>query len=451
MDERIYTVSAITREIKLILRNSLPSGISVTGEISNFKLHSSGHLYFSLKDDKSVIKAVMFNAASKGLNVRDGDKVICRGYIGVYEPYGTYQLIADSMEKSGEGELYAEFLRIKKKLDKEGLFALSNKKALPQYPLSIGIITSPTGAVIRDIGNVLSRRAPYVKKYLYPASVQGKNADRTLMEGIMYFNSHIKPDIIIIGRGGGSIEDLWAFNSEELARTVCASTIPVISGVGHETDFTIIDFAADKRAPTPSAAAEIAVKDRNDMFNSLKQQMQSMDKLLSTKINTRKQTLNILGRNFIISSHRTIDRRRQHLDDMRNALDRKLSNTLSVRKERLMNAKANIAKISPYAQLSNMRIRLEHMNENINNAINMNIRERTVTVNHLKSNLRHLSPLNTLKKGYSIVYNNENVIIKNYNDAKTGEAISIRLADGLLNASITGKEHNNGNKTREKD
>lgn len=447
MDERIYTVSAITKEIKLILRNALPSGISVTGEISNYKLHSSGHLYFSLKDDKSVLKAVMFNAASRGLSIRDGDKVVCKGYIGVYEPYGTYQLIADSIEKSGEGELYREYIKIKNKLEKEGLFDISRKQKLPAYPLSIGIVTSPTGAVIRDISNVLLRRAPYIKKYIYPAAVQGKNAHESLIQGITFFNNEIKPDIIIIGRGGGSIEDLWAFNNEELARAVFNSRIPVISAVGHETDFTIIDFAADRRAPTPSAAAEIAVRDKTDIDNSLHQHNESMKKALNSKLQSRKQTLHILSRNFYISSTRTIDSRKQHLEDLRMMLGEQLRNAVFERKERIAHAKEHLARMSPVVHIAKMRMTTQHLKMNMQNAMNHYMKKRIVAIEHLKGNLRHLSPLNTLNKGYSIVYNNENVIIKNYNDADAGDEIRIRLAKGSLRASVKSKEQNDVNKT----
>ena len=277
MTEKIYSVSKITREIKNLLKKSLPTDLKIIGEISNYKLHSSGHLYFSLKDDKALIKAVMFNAGKNGVKYQDGDQVICDGYIGLYEPYGSYQIIVSSIEKSGQGELYKQFLKIKEKLQKKGYFDNEHKKDIPLYPMSIGIITSSTGAVIRDISNVLKRRAPYIKKYLYPANVQGENAHKSLINGIEFFNTQILTDVIIIGRGGGSMEDLWEFNNEDLANSVFDSKVPIISAVGHEMDYTIIDFVADKRAPTPSAAAEIAVRDINDIRMDLKKHNMKMN------------------------------------------------------------------------------------------------------------------------------------------------------------------------------
>ncbi len=451
MNEHIYTVYEITSQIKSILRNSLPQTITVTGELSNYKMHSSGHLYFSLKDSKSLLKAVMFNARKHGLSLKDGDRIVCSGYIGVYEPYGTYQLIADKIEKSGQGELYREFLRIKEKLNKEGLFNEDIKKPIPPYTLSIGIITSPTGAVINDIKNVLSRRAPYVKKYIYPASVQGENAHKSLIKGIEYFNSHIMPDVIIIGRGGGSMEDLWEFNNEELANAVHKSTIPVISAVGHETDFTICDFVSDKRAPTPSAAAEIAVRDREDIMADLKNMKASMERSLFDNLSEHKNKLHILKRNFYIASTSGLNEKKQYIDQLMNEMNNILDNQIAVKTKHLDKLNYALKLFKPSDRFKHMKDTIKNQHMRIERIIWQNVADKKSDIISLKTNLQHLSPLNILNKGYSIVYNDKNDIIKNYDNTDAGDNISIRVSDGKIFASVNGKEKNDEHETGKKD
>ena len=259
---RHFTVSQINQFIKYTLDASpVLSDIYIHGEISNFTNHRSGHLYFSVKDEESVLRVVMFKSSAVRLKFlpENGMKVLIHGRISSYVRDGQYQLYADSMEPDGAGALAVAFEQLKKKLEAEGLFAAEKKKLLPPFPKAIGIVTSPTGAAIRDILQILGRRYPLSKVILFPVQVQGDAAPRQLISGIQYFNRHLSVDVIIIGRGGGSMEELWAFNNEELARAVAASEIPVVSAVGHEIDFTISDFAADLRAPTPSAAAELTV------------------------------------------------------------------------------------------------------------------------------------------------------------------------------------------------
>ena len=264
---RIATVTQINNYIKAIMEQTpVLQNVWIKGEISNFKLHSSGHIYLTLKDGGAVLRAVMFRGAAQSLRFRpeDGMKVLARGRISVYEAGGQYQLYIEEMEAEGQGDLYAKFEALKKQLGEEGLFDEQRKKKLPQFPAAIGIATSPTGAAVRDMINILRRRYPMVRVILYPCLVQGEGAAKTVVSAIEHFNSTKSVDVIIIGRGGGSIEDLWAFNEEITARAVAASELPVISAVGHETDFTISDFVADLRAPTPSAAAELADRLQND-------------------------------------------------------------------------------------------------------------------------------------------------------------------------------------------
>jgi len=296
---RIATVSQINNYIKALFEKvPVLQNIWIKGEISNFKLHSSGHIYLTLKDEGSVLKAVMFKYAAMSLNFKpaDGTKVLARGRINVYESGGQYQLYIEEMEEEGKGDLYAQFEALKKKLSDEGLFDADIKKPLPKFPEKIGIVTSPTGAAIRDMINVLKRRYPVVKTIIYPCLVQGENAAQSIVKGIEYFNEKVPVDVIITGRGGGSIEDLWAFNEEITARAVAKSVIPIISAVGHEVDFTICDFVADMRAPTPSAAAEIAVPDIVELRNNIDSMRNSMSILLKNKVENQLRSLELISK-----------------------------------------------------------------------------------------------------------------------------------------------------------
>ncbi len=268
----IFTVGTLTGYIKNILeRDVYLRNVTVKGEISNFIAHRSGHWYFTLKDEDSQIKAVMFRGSNMGVGFKpeNGHKVLLRGDISVYAPQGTYQINATGMKRDGLGDLYVAFEELKRKLDAEGLFDVSHKKKLPAFPQKIGVITSANGAAVRDIKNVAPRRCGAVQLVLYPALVQGAGTEDSLLKALRYFEEEYPVDVIIIGRGGGSIEDLWGFNGERLARAIYAMQTPVVSAVGHETDFTICDFVADLRAPTPSAAAELAVPDMQGLLQSL--------------------------------------------------------------------------------------------------------------------------------------------------------------------------------------
>lgn len=272
MEPRIATVSQINGYVKKILdSNILLNDIWIKGEISNFKLHYSGHMYITLKDEGGVLKAVMFKSAAMRLPFmpEDGMKVLARGRISVYEAGGAYQLYINEMVPDGVGELYIAYEQMKKRLEAEGLFDEEFKKPIPLYPKAVGVITAPTGAAVRDIIHVITRRFPMAEIIIYPSLVQGAGAAENICAGIAYFNAHPMADTLIVGRGGGSIEDLWAFNEESVARAIFASEIPVISAVGHETDFTIADFVADLRAPTPSAAAEMSVPARLELAGRL--------------------------------------------------------------------------------------------------------------------------------------------------------------------------------------
>jgi len=351
---RIYTVQELTREIKGVLENGFP-GIRVRGEISNYKRAASGHIYFTLKDEKSVIKVVLFKGYQKNMDfeLEDGLKVIVHGSISVFDRRGEYQILADLIEPEGVGALQIKFEQLKKKLEQEGLFDVSRKKKIPPLPDTVGIVTSETGAAIRDILNVLRRRHSGVDVIIYPTLVQGAGAAEGIAGAIAEADRRNETDVLIVGRGGGSIEDLWPFNEEITARAIAASAIPVISAVGHETDFTISDFTADLRAPTPSAAAELVVKSRDELLNRFRDLYRrlavSVDRLL--KLNEERlsrYTAEILQKRV----EALINGRRMVLDDVARSLSIGMETTISAVRNRFEKAAARLDVLSPMATLS---------------------------------------------------------------------------------------------------
>lgn len=387
------TVSELTAYIKqLVDSDMLLSNVTVTGEISNFKLHSSGHMYFSLKDSNAVIKCVMFRTYNMRMRFmpEEGMKVIVRGYVSVYPPGGTYQLYAEEMQPDGTGSLYLAFEQLKRRLEAQGWFAQEHKKPIPKLPRAIGIVTSPTGAVIRDMLNILQRRYPNVRVIIYPSPVQGSDAAPQLAAGIRYFNEKKNVDVIIIGRGGGSIEDLWPFNDEGLALAIYESEIPVISAVGHETDFSISDFVADLRAPTPSAAAELAVPEKK----VLKERLMIYEKNLANSLLMRlKRERERISR---LSSSRCIARPYERVDPLRQQLDGKLRELTLITKTRLEKQRSRLA--------------------------------------GLAGRLDALSPLTVLSRGYAIAQKEDGSVIKSVKNMTAGERISVRVADGRFAA-----------------
>ena len=371
--------------------------VYVKGEISNFKNHiSSGHFYFSLKDKDSQIKAVMFRSSASKMKFvpENGMMVVAHGRVASYVRDGQYQLYADSMEPDGVGALYVAFEQLKQRLAAQGVFAPEKKKPLPKIPKTIGVITSPTGAAVRDIINIATRRFPFAKIVVYPALVQGENAASSLISGIRYFNDTGSADAIIIGRGGGSIEDLWAFNDENLAKTVCASEIPVISAVGHETDFTICDFAADLRAPTPSAAAELAVPDTAELKHKINNIISRESAVLLQMLSAKRETLARYEKSRYLSSP-------GHMID-----DRRMALVLS--SERLMTSAAHVNEIKKHA------------------------------LSALSGKLEALSPLAVLSRGYGVVSSEEGKVIKEIADVSVGDKITVKVRDGEIYAGVSG-------------
>ncbi|MDO5477897.1 MAG: exodeoxyribonuclease VII large subunit [Clostridia bacterium] len=396
MDQLKMTVSELNSNMKKLL-DSRPGlkDIWIQGEISNFKINlPSGHMYLTLKDEKSVLKACMFRGANQNLTFRpeDGMKVLARGRVTVYEPGGTYQLYIEELILDGLGELYAAFNQLKEKLRAEGLFDEELKKPIPEYPKRVGVITSDTGAAVRDIINVIKRRFRYADIILYPSKVQGEGAAENVCRGIEYFNITKSVDVIIAGRGGGSIEDLWAFNEEITARAIFASEIPIISAVGHEIDFTIADFVADLRAPTPSAAAELAVPSSEEIYEKLSVNKERMKNALLQALRQRQDHLTYAKR--MLSSERFLDK------------------------------------------LNNLMILVDSKNQYmVKIAWNLlKEKEKNLAVNAAK--LDSLSPLGVLGRGYGIVTDYKDSVIKSVKDLDKGMKVGIRLSDGSVKARI---------------
>ena len=398
------TVTWVNDYIKLLIEEEmLLQDIYISGEISNFKKHSSGHLYFTLKDDKSEIRAVMFkpNAIKVKFKIEDGLKVVVHARVGVYQQAGTYQLYVDSIIPEGIGSLHLAFEQLKARLLKEGLFDEDHKKAIPKFPKRIGIITSPTGAAIRDIINVATRRYPIAELVLFPSLVQGEDAASSLISGVEYFNITDSVDVIIIGRGGGSIEDLWAFNDEYLAKSIYNSKIPVISGVGHEIDFTICDFVSDIRAATPSAAAELATPNLTEIFAKI----DSFNKRALLSIN-------------------------QRIDDYKYMLDSLASSRVFKKPESMLENSKNV--------LNSYQITLKHAFERI-------VGNKKTLFKENVAKLNALSPLSVLSRGYSVVYDSDGKCLKSIDDVNLEQEVIIQFNDGKVVASPKYKERNKNN------
>lgn len=395
---RVLSVSQINFYIKSIIENdgSLQF-VLVTGEISNLTVHQrSGHIYLSLKDSNSVISAVMFAGNARRLKFRleNGMKVICRGRISVYEPSGRYQLYIEDMQPDGVGALTLAFEQLKKSLAQKGLFDNAHKKPLPKFPKTIGIITSPTGAAVQDITNIIRRRFPSADIVLAPVLVQGESAPEQLVRAVNKFSASKIADVVIIGRGGGSAEDLWAFNDEQLAYAVYNCETPIISGVGHETDFTVCDFVADVRASTPSAAAELAVPDRQELMSYYFKQKQYISAMLDRKIKTAQL--------------------------------------------RLENQQRRMSASSPKLKAEQLEKQLSAKSEKLTRFMNIYISDKENKLIAAKGKLDGLNPLNVLNRGYAIAEKNEKIITSS-KQLKDGDDFTVILSDGKINAKVCGE------------
>jgi exodeoxyribonuclease VII large subunit len=436
----VFSVFEITRHLRQVIETSIEA-LYVKGEVSNFVHHSSGHMYFNLKDEFSTLRCTFFRNQNYLLDFQpaNGQSVICYGNLTLYEKGGSYNLNVASMSPSGLGEMQARFDELKKKLHAEGLFEENRKQALPRYPQQIGIITSPTGAALQDITNVLTRRFP-VQAWVYPALVQGQEAAKTVIKGLKYFNDTFPVDLIIVTRGGGSQEDLFCFNDEELARTISASRIPVISAVGHEIDFTISDFVADLRAPTPSAAAEIAVPNREELLNYIRSLAQRMSLSSTNAIGKCKHELSALALEFSgyhpqrlwQSFQQRFDLATMALDQVKHIL-REPQNSFAQAQERFLSA----AKHDQESRISRYQNRLDRLQEHLQFYLQQNIDKLNHTLLLRQQRLELSSPQYLLKQGWALV-TKEDQIVRSCKDISKGDTLKITLSDGQADVKVTG-------------
>jgi exodeoxyribonuclease VII large subunit len=436
----IYSVSRLNREVRVLLERGFGS-LWLEAEISNFSRPSSGHWYFSLKDSGAQVRCAMFRQRNMlcVFTARDGQKVLVRARIGLYEPRGEYQLIVDHMEDAGLGALKRQFEELSAKLAAEGLYDAARKRALPGLPRRIGVITSPTGAAVRDILHVLARRFPAAAVLIYPVPVQGAQAAAEIVAALELACRRAECDVLILARGGGSLEDLWAFNDERLARAIAAASIPVVTGIGHEVDFTIADFAADVRAPTPSAAAELVVPDAEEWRNAFARLAVRLQRAMRRRLESDNERLRWLtGRASLVSPAARLGAQAQRLDELEQSLVRALRRRLSEHAERLRWLARRAALVSPATRLTLQLQRLEDLRRELYRAWSRAISSRRERLLPLVRTLNAVSPLATLQRGYAIVSVDGGAILRDAADVKPGAIIEARLAHGRVRAKVEG-------------
>jgi exodeoxyribonuclease VII large subunit len=437
----ILSVSRLTGLIKGLLEEAF-SRVWVEGEITNFTRAQSGHIYFTLKDESNQVKAAWFLNRQRGqrLPLENGLRVLVKGQVSVYGPRGEYQILVDALEPRGMGLLQIAFERLKARLREEGLFDPERKRPLPFLPSAVGVVTSPTGAAIRDIIKVMRRRFAGVGIVLWPARVQGEGAAGEIARGIREMNRYGKVDVLIVGRGGGSAEDLWAFNEEEVARAIHASRIPVISAVGHEVDFTIADFVADLRAPTPSAAAEMVVRSREHLGESLATLEGSLRTSLANQVRRRRQTLDALLSRPALSRPETLLRvPRQRLDEAELLLAGSGERMISRRRGPLDRLEARRGRFDPRTRLAGMRRLGASLDERLTLAARRRLEEAGQHLRHLGAQLHALSPLAVMERGYSITRTVPDLrVIRDASTVAAGDPVSVRLFRGHLRCLVTG-------------
>jgi exodeoxyribonuclease VII large subunit len=465
--QEILSVSELTSSIKNYLESRFPL-VYVKGEISNFKEQSSGHLYFTLKDQESQISAVLFRGNARDLKrpPKNGDQVIVKGEINVYPPRGYYQIIIRKLDYLGIGELLMQLQVLKDKLEKLGWFASSRKKALPKFPRTIGVVTSPTGSVIQDILNILNRRLAGFHLILNPVKVQGDGAAAEIAQAIEQFNHHALVDVLIIGRGGGSLEDLWAFNEEKVAAAIFHSKIPIISAVGHETDFSIADFVADVRAPTPSAAAEIAMLETSQHLHQLTQIQSRLRAIILTLLQYHRKQLESFKRHSCISAPLSlIEPHLQRIDDLRADLNLCLKRYFQEKQLQLSALKKQTIVLKPSNQILNLKQKLAILARSIRNAmlqqfhtrrtlfdsanlqkhldqrIREQIRQKAERLSQLVSHLAGIDPKILLTKGYCILFHEKkDSVILSTQELKEQDKVRLQLHDGKVHLTINGLE-----------
>ena len=438
METKYFTISALNKAIKNMFDEKRElNNIHIKGEISNFKHHSRGHLYFTLKDENSQISAIMFasNASSLKFEPADGMKVLVSGKVSVYESTGTYQIYVTEMMEDGLGNLYLEFEKLKKKLEQEGLFKKEYKKEIPKFPMRIGIITAPTGAAIKDILSTIKRRFPICETILFPSLVQGVEAKDDIVRNIKLANTY-DLDVIILGRGGGSIEDLWAFNEECVARAIFDSVIPIISGVGHEVDFTISDFVADLRAPTPTGAAELCVPNRTDVIELFNQYNQRLTKAINNYLDRCYDRLNNLKNSYILKNPISLyEKHEQNFDNLYERLIMAIKSNIDKNKDRLNTIKSSYVLKNPNMLFVDKAYNYNDLIKRLKNSITLLIDNKKNNYVNLLSKLEVLNPVTTLKRGYSVTRVGDNIVSK-IGDIKINDTIITTVSDGKIESTV---------------
>lgn len=435
-ERQILSISQLNRRARSLLETHL-SLLWVRGEVSNLAKPGSGHWYFTLKDSQAQIRCAMFRSRNRllGRPPRDGDQVVARGRVGLYEARGEYQLIVEHLEQDGAGLLQQQFEALKAKLEAEGLFDPAGKRPLPSFPVRIGVITSPTGAAIRDILHVTARRCPWVEIDIYPAPVQGEEAPGKLIEALALANERGDCDLLILSRGGGSLEDLWAFNDEALARAIRASDLPVVSAVGHETDFTIADFVADQRAPTPSAAAEIATPDGEALLHSVNRSGARLLRALRGRLEREGERLNALRKRLRSPGDR-LREHTQHLDHLEIRLVRAWRTQQSTRRSRLEDLTRRFNALHPGRQLGEHRETVASLRKRLTSAMLRRTEDNRQRLQGLAATLNAVSPLATLERGYAIASDSEGQILRTVEAVAPGDPLQVRLHDGRLDCRV---------------
>ncbi len=436
----VWTVADLTRYLRDLLESDANlADVWVQGEVSNVARPRSGHLYFTLKDAKAQLRVVMWKPRVLRLRVlpQEGQLVEVHGQVSVYEAGGQYQLYADTIRPVGEGALYREFLRLKAKLEAEGLFDPARKRPIPPFPRRIGVVTSPTGAALRDILNTIRRRYPLAEVVLAPAFVQGEQAPQALVAALEALNAHVRPDVILLARGGGSAEDLWAFNDERVVRAVAASAAPVITGVGHQTDFTLVDFVADLRAPTPTAAAEKATPNRTDLRHDLGRLGQRLAQALANRLRTarlhlRTMALRLERRAPLVQ----VQTDRQRLDDLERRLHLALQRRLRWQRAELKRYRERLRAVTPAQRIHARRMALLALNERLNLAWRQALRLRRAALEGQARRLEALSPLAILQRGYAIVRDSQGRVVRRADQVALGDHLKVRLAQGRLGVTV---------------
>ncbi|WP_264738514.1 exodeoxyribonuclease VII large subunit [Cytobacillus firmus] len=440
-EQQYLTVNALTKYIKRKFdADPHLQNILVKGEISNFKQHSSGHMYFTLKDEKARILAVMFAGNAKTMKFRpeNGMKVLVRGAISVYESSGQYQIYVQEMQPDGIGELYLAYEQLKEKLEKEGFFSPAHKKDIPRYPRTVAVITSPTGAAIRDILTTLKRRYPIANIHIYPALVQGNQAAPSIVKAITEANSSGDADVLIIGRGGGSIEELWAFNEEAVARAIFKSEIPIISAVGHETDFTIADFVADLRAPTPTGAAEMAVPHIDDLTERLFNRQSRLIRAMREQVALQNERLLRVQKSYAFRyPQKLYEQKMEQLDKVTEQLMRGSRRLHDLKLEQAETLQKRLVRSHPGQLKDQAKEKNDRLYKLLNRTMANILAAKEKDFSRVISTLEALSPLKIMDRGYSLAYTEKETLIKTVSQVKADDMIKLKVSDGTIECKVT--------------